>query len=216
MTTTQERALRSLYVYHRRIVEERFTGEPSRIGAAPIPTWDGGVDKHGRNFTPVWPKLVKRLAQHGCDPALFVESQFASSRFDGAPVPSMLLSDAAIADCRDYAANGGARAKTQLAAQKTQFLFETQKAQMLFDLDEDAAARQVLADSTLALTALFRYSMAVRGGADAVAELYRASALQQLMLRFHSLVEGWDGFVPDELVVRADELIASLSSGGGA
>lgn len=211
----QERSLRNLYVFHRRMAEERLSGEPSRIGANPVPSWDGGVDKAGRVFKPLWPKLVKRLEDHGCDPALFVESQFASSRYDGPPSPNMFLSDAAMIDFRDYDDNCGERARTQLASQKTRFFFETQKAQMLFDLAEDEAARQVLADPTLPLTTLFRHSMAARGAARDVADRYQAAALQQLVVRYHGLSEGWFGFLPEELEDKAAALIGALCAGGG-
>jgi hypothetical protein len=211
---TNPKAIRSLYVFHRRAAEERLSGEPSYIGARPIPSWDGGTDRQGRTFKPVWPKIAAFLDARGFEPYEYMESVFGDALIGGIPMPNQLISSSAENAFRDYLGRSPDRARIQLDAQKLCFLLDVQKAVRILGVDENEAALQVLKDPELELISLFRYCMGANCGADEIARLYREPSLQFLALHFFAYSSGWGDFIPATLLDAAADIVAMLSECG--
>lgn len=208
------RAARALYVFHRRDRETRLSGVPSLIGGVPIPTWDGGIDRSGRRFTPVWPRVAELVRARQYLLPIYVEAYFEATRAEAPPTPNELLS-ARAEDCyRKYLARAGEQAAAELRSEKVAFTLDVLRASRLYGLSEKSAApRQVLQDRTLPYTPLFRHCMAAEGRAFDVSARFQEAALNQLVLGLFRYTAGWTGFLPAGLSREAEGVLRTLLAG---
>ena len=160
----------------------------------------------------MWPKASAFLATHAIEPAEYIESMFSDAFISGIPHPNMISSETSLSKYRDYVQHAAQRARTQLDAQKMCFLLEVEKTKRLTGDDLESASLQVLQDTSLSLTVLFRYCMLANCSSD-LSKKYREAALQCLVLGYFALTAGWAEFIPDELIDEAAGIIAILCEG---
>jgi hypothetical protein len=207
------RSLRSLYVFQRRCREEDLTGRPSFIGANAIPSWDGGTDRNGRTFKPVWPTLAAQLASAGVEPIVFVEARFAD-RTARIPEPNQLHGHLAAELVADYEQSGPRDAFREWESAKSAFVLAVSRTRQLIGLETTPAARAVLTDTRSEFTPLFRYCLAVRGGAHDIAAGLADAAVRQLALGYFRYSAGWGDDIPGEIDEEAQQVLATLCRGG--
>lgn len=94
-------SVRAAYIEER----ERFESRLSRGAVKPYrssPRWDGGRDKYGRRYKPVWPAVAQKLTAAGIkDPREYLRWVFSHSKASQAPYPNMVASPALIERFRD-------------------------------------------------------------------------------------------------------------------
>ena len=199
--------IRSVYITARRRHEERRTGRPSNY--LPGNWWDGGrTRRSGVKRKNYWLALAKQFQEKGIDPAAFIDFVFsqwsvnwAHKRQDYAPQPNILGSKSWQEKFLEYRKSGTSEErcrrafKAQQAAAKQAILkYES------YDLyeDEQAVLRAVLCDSSLSLSALFRYCFAVKAGQGDVAAFYHTAAKKQFAKSPEVYLEQWGDWLPEE------------------
>lgn len=208
--------IRTCYVLHYRRAEERQTGTRSYYGAKHVVKWDGGSDKAGRNFKPIWPKIARAILSWGADPEKFIAAQFNNRGLQTMPYPNMLLSDMAKEAYDKYAKNLEHEIGLSLEIQHNQFLIELEKAQILRRASCAEAGRLILRSPMTSLSALYRYVIAVRVEDAELAAQFRDLAIDQYFYSAAAYDKTWGDFIPEELKQEAAALRAALLDGEDA
>lgn len=202
------RDIREAYIFERRIFNESRYGQQSEY--RPGVRFDGGEDRDGREFKPIWPKVADFVLDNGLEAVSFVRSQFYDRRLP--PQPNQLLSEKALHRYERY--HGAAREKVVQALSSQQYRADLEfwaKVQFCGRTEEDAWF-DVLLDQSIELSALFRYCKAVELGKndDAmkyVVRRYRAPAAFQY-LRYRSEYDDvWADFIPIKFKARAGRIL---------
>lgn len=208
-------AIRAAYIDARRKHEEARTGRRSNY--TPGPHWDGGVTKRTRvrrkNY---WLVLAKALTERGIDFQEFIDHVFANwqvkyvtDRGMFAPAPNIFGSTKYQAMFLKDDASGVIREKKRraFAAQQqeaSRALLEYEQYGLYKGKKELLSA--VLSDSSLSLSALFRYCCAFHEGLPKICKIYKQQALLQYgrSIRHYNAV--WGEWIPGPLREEAEQV----------
>lgn len=164
------------------------------------PIWDGGYDARVRRTyrKPAWPGIAKKVKDSGVTTLDLIRSLFGRWAEDSVPTPYALVSEENVRIAiRDRNARRR-RLCDALRSQEAVFLSDLWGASETIPNPRDAASF-VLNDTALALTPLFRYSIAVLKGLDRVASQWEAAATAQFRSDPAPYTELWGHILPDKL-----------------
>jgi len=209
------KAIRQCYIEARRRQEEARTGHRSNY--TPGPWWDGGVTKRSRvrrgNY---WLRLAKQFTERGIDYQAYIDhvfnnwhAQFVTDRNHYAPQPNQLgnaewqnsfLRDAQRGIHKDQ------KRRAFLAQQQEahRAILEAQEYGMY--KDNRQVLKAVLTNSSLSLSALFRYCCAFHEGLTEVQKFYKMSALLQYGRAIRDYNEVWKEWIPETLREEAEQV----------
>lgn len=136
------------------------------------PRWDGGVDSRGARHKGIWQKLGDYADSNRIDPLVWLGVLFAAEPVLGRiPLPSDFQNDVVLAKLRNAAADAKIDDEVAVRAGRLEVLREIAMRKQTSKLDGKELERGVIADSTLAFSALDRYFAAY------VAEHYDLAAV---------------------------------------
>lgn len=172
--------VREAYILERRFYEERVSRKSSNFGSFKVPHLDGGTDSFGRRHKSVWPKITKFMLDNGLSPRDYFRSVFDLWCGSSAPNINAFMSDKALAIGKKYQRIAREQLLHSFYAQKRrakQEILVTRNYQPIWS-DTDVY-RYVITNSTLNLSALFRYCLAINTKQDDLAEIYLIPAIIQ-------------------------------------
>lgn len=204
--------LRRLYCLHYRLAKP----EACDYGEFPITRWDGGSDRAGRTYKPVWPKLADFVLLHDIDPFVYVRNSFASYRGKPhPPTPPQLQTPSLLDDYRRYKNLINDELRRDWDRQcleidgRRRVLLAT-----VANITQDAATITALMDTqaAVATNSLFRYCAALAMNLNHVADVYHDEALVIYVYQKLDYDAAWGEKIPDWLRSEADahRLILSL------
>jgi hypothetical protein len=203
--------VRELYCIARRRHEAK-QGKVSEFGEDEIPRWDGGMDSNGREYQPVWPKVVAFCMKHGLDPATLVKAIFDNNQSPHPPVPTSLYGTTALSLYSTQALSERLLIKHELSTYTNQ----ANKYFVSFSVREKAepalAWRLVVEENPPLLSPLFRYCLAVKAGFDDLADKYRDAAMHEYFWAKDAYDEVWSEWIPEELRMLAERSQQALAA----
>lgn len=201
-------AIRELYCYLYRQYNPRF----KNYGAEPIPTWDGGTDRWGAHFKPIWPDIARFVLQNKIDPAIYLHVQFAETVGRPSPKPSSLMSKDALLRYQQYLQRAGdvLRQDYERSAHHVQrrlLQLETARGTV------EQKTLTVLMDETVVhAEPLFRFCLGFKLGIEKVTARYYQAALHQYVFQQHLYDAAWGtDVIPDKLRQDANQLRARMA-----
>lgn len=204
-----EHLVREVYV----LCYREFSGDPY-YGREPIPEWDGGEDKYGKNHRRKWPGVVQTILTLEADPMLYIKAQFALAVSNRPPRPNQLCSPHAAATWEQYRSQVTAQLGRQLEANRQALRASADPMIAALGWAEDRAVRYCLNSTSMAnLTPLFRYCLGSTMGWQEVTARFRERALLQYVFQKSVYDQSWGSFVPLELQHAAMELRRGLAGG---
>lgn len=202
--------IRAAYLAAFAAYEEERTGRSQEANLRRyIPHWDGGTTRSGRNVGAVWPQIATFCVQHKLCGVTLVSAMFRTA-LGRAPTPHELHTSQALVKYAEYAKHHAEN--TRLAWASHFARFRTLTYVEAADGDLNAAARRVLCFGYEQFPPLFRYVVAMAGGAREVAARYFRQALSQYVGQrelFDDICVGTLA-VPAELKDAADKLQSAL------
>jgi hypothetical protein len=207
------KTLRELWIEEKRKYAQSQGGNQTKY--KPGPRLDGGCDSVGRSFKPIWPRLAKFVLDYKLDPVAFVRSQFESCKGRPPVSPQMLTSSMALQRYRHYTANNVNIVELQLARdiqiRSARDAIELNK--RLYGPTSLDVYRDVILDVNVAITALFRYMLAIECNIPELAQRWYEQALKQYMYEQDAYDLVWGPLIPQDLKLRATNVrqTASLS-----
>jgi hypothetical protein len=210
--------IRDTYVRERRRFESRISGVQSNYGVGHMPKWDGtdddipglnrrsNSDKYGRNYKPIWPKILAFAVSNDVDPLVLIRNRFLHTKGPRPPEPTDCMCKSALALC----------AEDRISAKELndrlywfQEVFEKEVESRVHYISKYGWTAQRVVDSvvrdlTLPFNSLYRYYLASAHGVSDVASRHRQSALLEYMRYFRTYSESmWSGLIPAELTQEA-------------
>lgn len=201
------RTIRELYCQ----LYRNYNPRNPNYGREPIPAWDGGRDNWGTNHKPIWPRIAALLMREGFDPATYLQVQFQETNGRKSPLPSMLMSQDAIARYRAYLG----RADEILKKEYERAAIHLQRSLILMASARGTPEEKMVTalmdeGTTMQACVLFRYCMAVKANIVPAMERYHASALQQYLYQADLYDRAWGlDVIPEHLRQEARRLRAS-------
>jgi len=202
------RAVRALYITHRRMRERALRGASSRWGDTYMPRWDGGVDVNGRKFKSCWVQIVKLCNDNGVSPLTHVAANF-SLRGD-VPHPNMLLGSKAVEATRTYLESLPSL-KPELDTALRSFRLHVGRLKSEYGLDTTEAARRVLRDPAIGFDPVAKYVLAKSGNDTDLAKMFLDVAALRYAARAAAYEQYWSDWITDELRQRAADLSGGLT-----
>lgn len=150
-----------------------------------------------------WNKAAEFVINHSCDPDIFVHAQFQRARLVR---PNQLYAAKALQNYTEYVAEYDYVIADRFQAEANTFrakLFEYQP--FLTGRSEHAQWRFILNDTTVTLSPLFRYCLAVDCGFDALITEYQSAALYQYLGNHAAYDEHWGNKIPPRLRALAEQ-----------
>lgn len=200
-----EKRLKDLWISEMRKYHFSMTQRPSTY--VPGPRLDGGMDAHGRKFSPVWPKFAKFITDNKLNPEAFIKAQFANCKGQPPLSPTMLMGSAAVKRARAY--RSGKEAEKTLCIARDGQVRQARNAVESYKTHYGpgvAAYRAVIADVNLPLSALFRYSLACECQQDDLAGVFYEPALIQYLDEPEAYDATWGPLVPESLRQAAKKI----------
>lgn len=197
--------VRSIYI----LLRTAQSGSAYEPGAK----WDGGTDRFGRNYTPVWPRLARFFVEHQLEPLAYIRAQFWQAKKGRIPLPNALMSADAVATYELY--------RRQIAgdvAQQLQWELGSVRSEMLpvmqgLGWSQERTLRWALTNErTVKASVLTRYCLAVEYGLVDIAESYHDGALFQYAFQKNAYDASWpEGVIPEALKADALALISRIT-----
>lgn len=148
----------------------------SSYGEFPIPKWDGGYDKYGKCYKPVWPKILNFLKEKNCSD--YIGFFIANFREKKKVYPSQLYNNNAWKIYERFRRSMEHEIKNQYKAELETFK-SANKYWANLSNDESVIERLAISDSTISLSPLFRYILAKSYGFKDLEKRYEHAALSQ-------------------------------------
>lgn len=213
--------IRAYYISKRRKFEEARTGRASKY--TPGNWWDGGkVPRSGVVRGNFWLRAAKQLCSRSIDYQPFIDFVFERHQVEHiadrnmyCPYPNTLTSKQAQDDflCAE---------RSDAALERRRGVFKSQQqvahsAIMRYEQyglygGKTKVLQAVLTDSSLSLSALFRFCVAHHEGLQDVKEFYREQALLQYGRSVRGYDQVWKEWIPGDL--REDAAAVFQGSGG--
>ncbi len=203
--------IRQVYIEERRAAERLRTGVDRPY--YPGQRWDGDrVRKAGeRTRKAIWPGLAEFFIANGLDPDAYVRQCFRYCRTLGrALMPNQLTGEWLLAAHREWEKEYGREIAVAFDFQKNYARSRLTADAELGEFTREQLWRLMLYDDKAPLSALFRYCLAVGEGFAEVAAHYREAALRDYLLAPEEYDRQWPGWIPPELVYRADQVRSYL------
>jgi hypothetical protein len=201
--------VRRLYITVRRNVTGAVT-----YGRDPIPQYDGGENRWGKTFQPIWPKVAAHIAHHGANPIMYIRCQF-HNRKSGEPLvrPNQLYSPAAVERYERYRANVHVTLSSVLEFESTSIRTEV-------CILEQAAGKRFIKAVEMAImntaavnaSALLRFCMAAEYDIPAAIRRWHDEALIQYVFEMLDYDKAWAGWLPTTLQQEGRELMSRMLS----
>ena len=181
----------------------------------PGPRLDGGRDARGALYKPIWPKFAKFILDQKVNPAQFIKAQFENCHGKPPASPAMLISSKALARYNEYRNNREVEkdltiakdAQTRTATDAIRFY------KLSFGPSVDTY-RSVIMDMNLALSALFRYTLAKNCKQEDLMTVWFEPALIQYLYEYDAYDIVWGSLIPPEIKSAAAETIAIKTLAG--
>ena len=214
--------VRTAYIEERRLWEAHKhpeTGEDSRP-YVPGPYWDGGKNRlTGKARPPYWPRVVKFLVENGIqDFRGYIAAQFAARNVMG-PVatPKNLVGEKALRiwskwkkGKKERAASISSRFNCQKQILRCALVAQHED---LPDLSPEQIRQDVLLDTDLELSPLFRYCLAVSEGEARIAKLYETAAMAEFLSNDEAYCRVWREWIPEHFKDRAGRMACLVKEG---
>lgn len=226
MYTDSEKALhlkiRDTYVKERRAFESRLSGVQSSYGIGHMPKWDGTddskagstrravVDRYGKSYKPIWPKIAEFASKNNVDPIALVKNRFLKVRGPRPPEPTECMCSAALRDCLEEALSVS---ELNLKLSEYQEIFRQHAEERAAYISKylwspERVIDSVVRDLTLPFSPLYRVYLASVNGIDDVFTNFKQAAMLEYLRDRKAYSESlWASVIPKEL---ADE--AALTS----
>lgn len=211
--------IRVVWIKERRSHEQALTGKLSRYAQSDsLPRYDGGEDLEGRQTDPWWPKAAQYVIAHKLNPrhwVRYVLKNFQPMRGRDRrrfATPNALISDKIREKFMEYQVDLPRRLAVELdiQSQTSALRFRELRRSKASPRTDDEALRFMLLDTSLSLSALFRYCAAIGGGLDDVAAEFFEPALWQYFFDRELYDSIWEGYIPNSLRQAADAAKASF------
>lgn len=174
----------------------------------PGPTWDGGVSSTGRTNKAIWPKIALFMLEHGLDPAVCIALRFQAAQRAGKGSPPMpnqialashlpLYTSSAASTVDTAAFEIALRTERELCCSRLMYL------QKYVGLSSEAARKFVIYDTSLQLSPLFRYCLAVAVGIADAADEFKEAAAGQFLLAPDGYAKAWKSVLPPKFATEA-------------
>ena len=189
--------------------KQRYLSQHSTkiVNYKPGPALDGGTDCYGRKYQPIWPKLAQFVISNKLDPAKFVKAQFESCKGKPPVSPNVLMSQLAITRYINYVAKNSDEEAIKIALDsQTRSAMNAVDWYTLLYGPGTPAYRAVIIDTSLPLSALFRYSLAVSSGQDDLQRAIFDVAVEQYMCDREAYDQIWKDLITDDVKKTADLL----------
>jgi hypothetical protein len=200
--------IRVVWMKERRLHEEALTGKPHKYALSDsLPRYDGGEDLEGRRTDPWWPKVAQYVIANDLNPRHWV--RYVLKNFQPArgrdrrrfATPTSLTSEKIREKFMEYQVDLPRRLQVELDIQSraSALRFRELRRSKASPRTDAEALRFMLLDTSLSLSALFRYCAAVGGGLDDVAAEFFEPALWQYFFDRELYDSIWEGYIPDSL-----------------
>lgn len=204
--------VRELYCLARRRHDAK-RGKMSDFGAKEMPRWDGGLDEDsGREYRPVWPQVVKFCVENKLEPGTLVRAVFDNHQSPHPPTPTSLTNQNALGLYKKHAIAERLLLRQELDYNRNQ----AHKYFVSFTVRKNAeppqAWREVVLSDPPMLSPLYRYCLAVKGGFDDVAALYKDEAMHDYLWAKDAYDAEWSEWIPAPLREEAEDKLAGLRS----
>lgn len=187
-------------------------------GRGRIPRWDGGRDRNGRNYKPVWPELAVFFVSNGYDPERMISLCFNNWQQSRPPTPRDLMSDWAV---HKYKKSESTESSVEVTTLKRRFAsyFDELKSRIACELsltsatgrtNEQVAETLLLDIVSYRASPLFRYCMASELSLPKVAEAFLAEALEEYVHNRQVYEAAWGAVIPDALRNQANDLVNAI------
>ncbi len=180
------------------------------------PMWDGGtINVHGsrgvskRNCKPIWPKIALFVLKHKLDPERFVKAQFLKLGMKRAPTPNFLVGQKALDKYYawpEFEEISEQEIKSALMSGTSIYNLQVEEIRAITGWPADKVNLSVLMDTTLGMSAIFRYCMACKVKQPKAARYYFRAAAWQYCREDKLYDEFWGDFVPAKFKSQAKEI----------
>lgn len=204
--------IRAYYIAARRRHEESRTGRPSSY--LPGPWWDGGKMRGSNTVRKnQWLNVAKKLSARSIDYQAFIDYLFDTFKMNAitdrdkyAPQVNMLLSFNRQDAFLQHESSEASRERRRRAFQAQKRIVH---AAILDQLESRMhpsrvdVIKYVIADSSLELSALFRFCLAHDEAQQRLKDFYRDQALMQYGRNIRQYNETWKDWIPGDLKQEA-------------
>lgn len=195
--------VRSLYC----ILYRQYNPRAVNYGKDPLPQWDGGQDRWGRNHRPIWPRLADYFLQHSIDPHIYLYVQFAETIGKNSPSPNTLMSADSLLRYQAYMH----RAEETLREDKARSALHVDRRLRQLEDQRGTDAQKILTvimdETAVSACALFRYCFASRFDIAKAMARYFSPALRQYIFQPELYDNAWGvDFIPSQLRDEARRL----------
>ena len=159
----------------------------------------------GAKVPPYWPRIVQFLLKHSItDFQAYIAVQFSARRLMGpAPTPKHMVGEKALQVWKNYRKSFAKTAgdlRHSLNCQKGVFSHAILRLHKeLPRLSPNQVRDGVLLDTDLALTALFRYCLAMSKGLAKIARVYELAAKAEFLANRAAYCSAWRAWIPESL-----------------
>ena len=217
--TDNERALyrmansvRLCYIleYRRHVDSRRRGGEPCDYGSKPLPHWDGGRSAQGKVYNkPTWLVIVRFTLANQISPILLRRATFRERKSIRPPYPNQFCSPLALQRARIHTSLP-AVFREKFKIEDARFKAETGRRLVFDHMDGKTAAIQTLLDPANEISALYRFCVARRGGAEDVIKRFKRDAFQMYVFDRELFDLSWGKRIPRELREAADRFYSEV------
>lgn len=201
--------IRALYVTEYRKYLQRTQGyDPSDYGKLPMPAWDGGTDRSGRQHQPIWPKLAQLAYTNRVCPFDMIRAVFFRWSHQIPPTPRHIVSRHGLEAVRTFRIDKARAIESTVRSAKSILAAEISAAlrTALSRFSQEQIITSVLLDRSSA-PILVKYCAAVAFGAAKLAWQMR----HQAALEYLSYPDEWrralGDHLPEDLVEYALEYV---------
>lgn len=199
--------LRALYVSEYKRYIQRSEGYLLEdYGEKPMPVWDGGMDKTGRRYKPIWPVLARLAYENRVCPLEMIRAVFFRWKGDKPPTPRHIASRMGLEAVRQFRADK-ARSLAQTALSQRRILAAELASALrvaLARFTREQIITSVIMDRSKA-SVLVKYCAAVACGALSLAWRLRHKAALEYLAYPEEWAKALDGYLPEDLVEYAQE-----------
>lgn len=201
--------VRRIYHLHRR----NYTGDTD-YGREPIPQYDGGPNRWGSTYRPIWPKVAAHIARLAANPVTYIRCQFHCKK-PGEPIikPNQLYGVAAVARFNHYQTDAHVTLQSALEFESASIRSEVCILEVTMGKPFIKAIEMaVMNTAAVNASALLRYCMAYEYHLPGAMRRWHAEALIQYVFEMARYDRAWTGWLPGSLQQEGRELVSRMLS----
>ena len=194
--------VRSAYLANRSRHLQKYTKQAGSIRSCP--RWDGGEDpSSGKEFKPVWPKIIAAAGRENVDPVRLISAVFLYAVGPRPPEPLECCTEKALAYLKQTLKEGGDQIRGSLASNR-----EVEYQVVAFSLpvggassqeELNLACRKAVGSVSAALSPIYRVCRAAQLSDKQLFSQYFQTALRQYVADQPVYDDVWGDFIPQEL-----------------